>query len=82
MQIIKYDDVLKIASFLKENGYDKYGLTISSVIETKDMLNKINEDFYYRIYGNNNEKPMYSDEINISVEGINFNYILKNGNDN
>ena len=47
--IIKYDKVMELAYLLKDNGFDKYGFSIVTEVDTKEQLNKLNEDFFYKI---------------------------------
>lgn len=79
---LKYDDAIKIARFLVENKYDKYGLTILSEFPSKDILNKVNEEFFYRVNKDTDEKPIQCEEVNVSIEGINFKYILSDAESN
>ena len=75
--VIKFEDVMKITSFLKENGYDRYGLTISSEVATRDALNKLNEDFFSRSdEKDRGSEVIYGDEISVNVDGVTFIYKL------
>ena len=44
--LLKQEDILKIAAFLSNNGYA--GLEVINYVDTQEILNKINEDFFYR----------------------------------
>ena len=77
-KILKYEDILKITEFLNENGYSDYGIIISTQVPDKQTLDKVNEDFFYRIRGDGNEEtPEYGDVINISVKGITYRYTVR-----
>jgi len=83
MAILKYEDLCKIAQFMVDNGYDKYGLTIKSVVHTKESINKINEDFFYRFKKDKDDKstPIECDQVNVNIGGVTFNYSLKENKD-
>ena len=57
-------------------------MTILSEFQSKDMLNKVNEEFFYRVNKDTDEKPIQCEEVNVSIEGINFKYILNDAETN
>ena len=75
--IIKYDKMLELSYLLKDNGFDKFGFSIVTEVDTKEQLNKINEEFFYKVPENEGKTPDYGDEICVDVEGIIFKYIVK-----
>ncbi len=80
--IIKYDKVMELAYLLKDNGFDKYGFSIVTEVDTKEQLNKLNEDFFYKIPENKEKTPDYGDEISVNVGGIAFKYVIKENVEN
>lgn len=79
-KILKIEDVMKIGDFLAENGYNDYSFTISTKVDNKDTLDKINEDFFYKLNGDVNEKPEYGDSVRIKIGGIEFTYEVNEDN--
>jgi len=84
--VLNFEDVIDIAQFLVERGLNNNGITISVELESKELLDKINEDFFYRITNGENYKALDPDitEVNLNIEGIDFKYYIKeknNGND-
>ena len=82
MQYITHDDMMKIVGFFLENGYGDYGITVETEIPTKDMLDRLNEDFFYRYVKDKDEdiKPDYGDVVNVNMNGIKFRYKIKEEN--
>ena len=74
-KILKYDDLMKISNLLAEAGcvYDNVTLVID--IHTKKMLNRINDDFFFRCSKKEEERVSDVNEINISVNGVKFKYV-------
>ena len=79
--ILKMDDIIKLSAIMSENGYSNNGLTVIIPVRTQGLLNKINEDFYYRnaTEGDKKSHPESVDEIVVNINGITFKYILENG---
>lgn len=75
-KILKYDDLVKISNALNENGYGCENLTIEIAIHTQKMLNRINNDFFYRS-GKKEEERVTSDvsDVNITLNGVKFRYV-------
>lgn len=46
-QLIKYDEAVKIATIIKENGLDHLDFSILIEVDSKRMLDKVNEDYFY-----------------------------------
>jgi hypothetical protein len=78
MQYLTHKDLLKITGFLYDNDYIDCGITIETEIATKEMLDKINEDFFYRYVKqeDNDLKPEYGDVVTINMNGVKFRYKL------
>jgi len=71
------NDLEKIAGLLEENGYGDSNLTITINVRSKDILSRINDDFFYR---NNVEgTPPEVDEVNVDVGGVHFKYVVDEG---
>lgn len=75
-KILKYDDLLKISNLLNENGYGCENITVEIGIHTQKMLNRINDDFFYKS-GKKDEERVTNDvsEVNVALNGIKFRYI-------
>ena len=75
--VLEYSDLMEIAGFLINNKYDVAGISVELPLDSKEMLEKINEDFFYRTEnGNSNLNPNVS-EVIVNVGGINFRYFVK-----
>lgn len=77
-RIIKLDDLVKISKLLSDNGYADVDMEICINVPSDKLLNKINEDLYYR--NKTEDKPSFVenvDEINLVVNNIKFRYIKK-----
>lgn len=75
-KILKIEDAIKISNILTEYGYNDFGLVINTTIHSKELLNKLNQDFYYRDKANKNSgniEPV--DEIILNISGITFKYV-------
>ena len=48
INVPKYDDLLKIEEFLRENELDNGNLSVVLYIQTQERLNRINKDYYYK----------------------------------
>ena len=76
--ILKIEDLYNIALFLGEKGYNEVPLEITIPVYTKERMAKLNREFCI----NKNMNPTgdndndYVDEINVSIEGVNFKYKL------
>lgn len=75
--VLKGEQLLEIARFLTEKGYDQ-GVSIEIEVENKAMLQKINDDFYYRYAGGEGEAPKDEiDDVQINIGGVKFRYFAK-----
>ena len=73
--VLKSDDLEKIAALLSDNGYKDSNITIVINARTKDILDRVNEDFFYR---NNQEgTPPDVNEVNVDINGIHFKYVVE-----
>lgn len=73
--IVKFSDIIKISKILSENNFANKGISIAIEVKNKIVLNKINEDIFFRNGGEGKVEEV--DEIDINVNGINFKYIVK-----
>ena len=73
--VLKSDDLEKIAALLSDNGYKDSNITIVINARTKDILDRVNEDLFYR---NNQEgTPPDVNEVNVDINGIHFKYVVE-----
>ncbi len=65
-------DISNIANFFAENGYG--GLEVVVKVETQEMLDKVNEQFFY---SNNQEgSPESVPVVNVNVGDTHFKYVV------
>jgi hypothetical protein len=76
-KVLEYADLMEIAGFLINNKYDTAGISVEIPLDSDEMLEKINEDFFYRIEGNNAKLNTNVNEVIVNVGGINFRYFVK-----
>ena len=77
MQIVKIEDIIKLSKFLSENGFVDKDITINIGVKTPEMLNRINEEIYFR--NSNKENELKSvDEIILNVGGYTYKYYVNN----
>lgn len=77
MQIVKIEDIMKLSKFLSENGFADKDITINIGVKTPEMLNRINEEIYFR--NSNKENELKSvDEIILNVGGYIYKYYVNN----
>ena len=76
--VLKYDDLLKIEEFLRENELDSGNLSVVMLIETQERLNRINKDYYFKA-NPNGTTPSNQDikDINIKIGNVMFTYKLR-----
>lgn len=73
--LLTSEDLEKIASLLEDGGYGTSDIMIVINVQSQGILDKINEDFFYR---NNQEgTPPKVDEVKVSVGNVNFKYVVK-----
>lgn len=80
-RLIKYDEAVKIATIIKENGLDYLDFSILTEVDNKRILDKINEDYFYVTPENSEKKPEYGDEVVVNIDGIRFIYRIKEEDD-
>ena len=80
-QLIKYDEAVKMATIIKENGLDHLDFSILIEVDNKRMLDKVNEDYFYVIPENKEKKPEYGDEVIVNIDGIRVIYRVKEEDD-
>lgn len=73
--IVKFVDLIKLSKILSDNGFSNKGISIAIEVKNKTILNKINEDIFFRNGGEGKVDEV--DEIDINVNGVNFKYIIK-----
>lgn len=69
------EDITKISQLLSENSLDNENITIVISVPNYDLLNRINEDLFYRNGGEGSIERI--DGINIHINNINFKYVIK-----
>jgi hypothetical protein len=73
-----YKDLLEIVQQLEYSSIKLPDCTIVFEVTTRDALNKINEDFFYKSDIDNKDKtPVYGDKIVVNINGVKFAYVLK-----
>jgi hypothetical protein len=77
MQIVKIEDIMKLSKFLSENGFADKDITINIGVKTPEMLNRINEEIYFRNSNKENELKTV-DEIILNVGGYTYKYYVNN----
>ena len=75
--MLNTDDLEKISELLEDNGYGQSNLTVVIPVQSKSILSRINDDFFYR--NNQDGTPPDVDEINVSVGNVRFKYIVEEG---
>ena len=77
INVPKYDDLLKIEEFLRENELDSGNLAVVIYIQTQERLNRINKDYYYKV-NPNGDAPLDQDidNVNIQIGNVTFTYRL------
>ena len=83
INLLKYDDLLKIEEFLRENELDNGNLSVVMYIETQERLNRINKDYYYKVNPNGTDAlDQDVKNINIQVGNVTFTYKLREDDTN
>lgn len=78
MQIVKLEDIVKLSQILNENGFANKDITINIGVKTPEMLNRINEEIYFRNSNKDNNLKIV-DEIILNVGGYKYKYYVNNG---
>lgn len=75
--ILNGEDLEKISNLLEDNGYGQSNIVILIKVKNKEVISRINDDFFYR----NNEEgtPPDVDEINVKVGNVSFKYVVEEG---
>ena len=82
-KLLKYGDLLEIVEWLTVNEFDKSIGLIEIIVPTHDALQKLNEDFFYRSEreeGDENNVPTVGNEMDVTLNGIRFRYVVKDNN--
>lgn len=77
MQIVKLEDIVKLSQILNENGFANKDITINIGVKTPEMLNRINEEIYFRNSNKENSLKIV-DEIILNVGGYKYKYYVNN----
>lgn len=77
MQIVKLEDIVKLSQILNENGFANKDITINIGVKTPEMLNRINEEIYFRNSNKENSLKIV-DEIILNVGGYTYKYYVNN----
>lgn len=73
-KVLRTEDLFKIESLLSEEGYGDCGLEIVIRVRSKEILDRVNEEFYY---SNNKEgTPPDVDDVNVLIGGTRFKYVV------
>ena len=75
MQIVKLEDIVKLSQILNENGFANKDITINIGVKTPEMLNRINEEIYFRNSNKENNLKIV-DEIILNVGGYKYKYYV------
>ena len=68
-------DLSKMAQILEENGFNSPSITVVINVKSKEVLSRINDDYFYR---NNPEgNPPEVDEVNVEIGNIRFKYVVE-----
>lgn len=74
--MIKYKDILETAEILNREKIYKKGLTLEFLIpETHHR--KLEEELFYKTQNKDDAELVYSDIIELTVDGINFKFIIE-----
>jgi hypothetical protein len=77
MQIVKLEDIVKLSQILNENGFANKDITINIGVKTPEMLNRINEEIYFRNSNKENNLKIV-DEIILNVGRYKYKYYVNN----
>ena len=81
INVLKYEDLLKIEEFLRENEMDNGHISIVMGIGTQERLNRISKDYYYKLNPGGDDAPNYDiDNLNIQIGNVKFTYKLMEEN--
>lgn len=79
-KIPKLEDLFKIAECINKNGLNCEDITVNIKVKTPQLLNKLNEEFFFKNVKEDNESecPQSVDEIVLNINNITFKYTLPN----
>ena len=75
MQLVKLEDIIKLSKILNENGFTNSDITINIGVKTSEILNRINEEIYFRNSSKEHELKTV-DEIILNVGGFTYKYYI------
>ena len=75
--VLKYDDLIKLSNAITELGYDQSNITVNIGIRTKQRLNRLNDDFFFKSGLPEEERLKDVSEINVVIGGIQYHYYVK-----
>lgn len=76
MYVVKLDELIKLSTILKENDFSNKNLEIIVNVKSSELLNKINEEIYFKNKTDNSPPLTHVDEIILNMNGIKFKYIV------
>lgn len=74
--VLKYDDLIKLSNSITELGYDHSNITVNIGIRTRERLNRLNDDFFFKSGLPEEQRITDVSEININVGGITYHYYI------
>lgn len=80
-KIFDYNDLLSISNLLLENGYNYDNLTIEIDVPTLKMLNRLNDDFFFKSGIEDNKRVKNVRDFSVNMNGVKFRYICRNNDD-
>lgn len=72
MYIVKLDDLINLSNLLIENNYSDKVSEIIFNVKTNEILNKINEEIYFRNKTTDSPPLTHVDEILLNINNIKF----------
>ena len=72
--IFNLDAVMKTADALYDNGFDIEGVTVIVPVTDRELLQKANEDFHYRLHPDG-ELQKDVDTVDLKVGKVFFRYV-------
>jgi hypothetical protein len=77
-KVPKIDDLAKIQEAIFDAGYADYGIEVVINVRSHEILEKVNEEFFYS--SGNSGNPQDVDVVNVDIGGLNFKYVVKEEN--
>lgn len=78
-KVLKLEDLAKIYAAIDEEGYGDSGLEIILRVRSKEILDKVNEQFYYE--DRKEGTPPDTDEVIVTIGGTTFKYVVDDVSD-